>query len=152
MSVSVSRAEEGQHWSVAGAEFRVLADGSTVEGRWGVVQCSIAAGWTGPPQHIHRQHDESFFILTGTVRFTSGREELLAPPGSLVTAPIGVPHSFANADSRAPASFLCTVTPERYLGYFWEVATLRPGPDGQLDPAEVLAIMSRYATEPYRPA
>ena len=151
MSVRVSRAGEGPRWSVAGAEFRVLADGSAVQGRWGVVQCSIAAGWTGPPQHIHRQHDESFFVLTGTVRFTSGREELLAPPGSLVTAPIGAPHSFANADSRTPASFLCTVTPERYLGYFREVATLRPGPDGQLDPAEVLALMSRYATEPYRP-
>jgi len=151
MSVRVSRVGEGPRWSVAGAEFRVLADGSAVEGRWGVVQCSIAAGWTGPPQHIHREHDESFFVLTGTVRFTSGREELLAPPGSLVTAPIGSPHSFANADSRAPASFLCTVTPERYLGYFREVAALRPGPDGQLDPAEVLALMSRYATEPYRP-
>jgi quercetin dioxygenase-like cupin family protein len=151
MSVRVSRAGEGTRWSVAGAEFRVLADGSAVEGRWGVVQCTIAAGWTGPPQHIHREHDESFFVLTGTVRFTSGREELLAPPGTLVTAPIGSPHSFANADTGAPASFLCTVTPERYLGYFREVATLRPGPDGQLDPAEVLALMSRYATEPYRP-
>ena len=50
------------------------------------MECTLAPGWAGPPQHIHREHDESFFILTGTVRFTSGREELLATPGALVTA------------------------------------------------------------------
>ena len=106
----------------------------------------------GRLQHVHREHDESFFILTGTVRFTSGREDMLATPDTLVTAPIGAPHTFANADDQAPASLLCTVTPERYIGYFKEVATLRPGPDGRLDPADILAVMSRYATEPYHPA
>jgi hypothetical protein len=44
------------------------------------------------------------------------------------------------------------MTPERYIGYFKELATLRPEPDGRLDPAEILALMSRYGTEPYRPA
>src|SRR5689334_25138974 len=126
MTVVFNAPGAGETWSAGGADFRVLADGSAVDGRWGLVQCTLAPGWTGPPQHIHREHDESFFVLTGTVRFTSGREELLAPPGTLVTAPIGSPHSFANADTRAPASFVCTVTPERYLGYFREVATLRP--------------------------
>jgi uncharacterized cupin superfamily protein len=62
------------------------------------------------PQHIHREHDESFYVLTGTVRFTSGRDETLATPDALVTAPIGVPHTFANADDQTPASLLCTVT------------------------------------------
>jgi hypothetical protein len=76
--------------------------------------------------------------------------DLLAPEGSLVTAPIGQPHTFGNADPEAPASLLCTVVPERYLGYFRDLQGLRPGPDGVLDPAEVLEIMARYATEPYR--
>ena len=43
------------------------------------------------------------------------------------------------------------VTPERYIGYFKELMTLRPRPSGMLDPNDVLAVMSRYATEPYRP-
>jgi hypothetical protein len=36
----------------------------------------------------------AFFILTGTVKFTSGRDELLATPDTLVTAAIGDPHTF----------------------------------------------------------
>ena len=125
---------------------------AAVDARWGLVECSLAPGWGGPPQHIHREHDESFFILTGTVKFISGRDELLATAGALVTAPIGDPHTFGNADDQAPASLLLTTTPERYIGYLKELATLRPGPDGQLEPADILAIMSRYGTEPYRPA
>ena len=91
----------------------------------------------------------SFFILAGTVKFTSGLDELLATPGALVTAPIGEPHTFANADDQAPATLLCTVTPERYIGYLRELASLHPGPDGRLDPADILALMSRYGTEPF---
>jgi mannose-6-phosphate isomerase-like protein (cupin superfamily) len=150
MTVRLNKTNEGDRWSAAGCDFRVLEDGQSVKARWGIVECTLAPAWGGPPQHVHREHDESFFVLTGTVRFTSGREELIATPGSLVTAPIGDPHTFANADSEAPASLLCTVTPERYLGYLKELTTLRPGSNGLLDPAEILAIMSRYATEPYR--
>ena len=117
-----------------GAPASVLHDGHAVDGRWGMVACTLPPGWGGPPQHIHRAHNEAFFILTGTVKFTSGREDLIATPGSLVTAPIGDPHTFANADAQAPASLVCTITPERYIGYFKELMTLRPGPSGMLDP------------------
>jgi mannose-6-phosphate isomerase-like protein (cupin superfamily) len=149
MTITVSQPGAGDSWTAGGAGFRVLADGSAVDGRWGLVECTIPAGWRGPPQHLHREHDESFFVLTGAVTFTSGRDDVRATAGTLVTAPIGAPHTFANADAQAPASFLCTVTPERYIGYLRELAALRPGPDGRLDPADLLAVMSRYGTEPY---
>src|SRR5262245_16973988 len=152
MTITINPAGTGETWTAGGVEFRILADGLAVDRRWGLVECTIPPGWGGPPQHIHREHDESFFILTGTVRFTSGRDELLATSGALITAPIGDPHAFGNADDQAPASLLCSVTPERYIGYFKELATLQPAPDGQLDPADILALMSRYGTEPYRPA
>jgi hypothetical protein len=151
MTVVINPAGAGESWTAAGCDFRVLADGRAVDGRWGLVDCTLAPGWGGPPQHIHREHDETFFILTGTVKFTSGRDELLATPGALVTAPIGDPHTFANADDQAPASLLCTVTPERYIGYLKDLASLRPGTDGRLNPADILDLMSRYGTEPYRP-
>lgn len=89
-------------------------------------------------------------MLTGTVTFTSGRDEVIATPGTLVIAPIGDPHTFANTSAETPATMLCTVTPERYIGYFRELAALHPGLDGRLDPEAVTALMSRYATEPYR--
>jgi mannose-6-phosphate isomerase-like protein (cupin superfamily) len=128
---------------------RILEDGTNTGHRIGITENVLAPTTSGPPQHIHREHDETFFVVSGTVRFTSGTEHADVTAGSLLTVPIGVPHSFANPDADEPATFLCTVTPDRYISYFRELGALRPGPNG-LDPAVVLDVMSRYATEPYR--
>jgi len=45
---------------------------------------------------------------------------------------------------------LCTVTPDRYVNYFRELGTLAAGSEGAY-PDAILDVMSRYATEPYRP-
>jgi hypothetical protein len=45
---------------------------------------------------------------------------------------------------------LCTVTPDRYIDYFRELGTLATGSEGAY-PKAILDVMSRYATEPYRP-
>lgn len=149
MTIAISK-DEPETFSAAGCTFRVLEDGTSTQGRLGVVGLDLPPGWGGPPQHVHREHDETFFVVQGTVRFTSGTDALLATPGQLVTAPIGDPHTFANADEQAPASLLCSVTPERYLGYFRELAELAAGQTGPLDSARVLEVMARYATDPYR--
>ena len=150
MTVRLTSPTQGEAFASGPVRFRILEDGKEVDGRFGVAECVLAPGWPGPPQHVHRAHDETFYVVSGSVRFTSGSEELLAEAGSLVTAPIGDPHTFCNADSAAPATLLCSVTPERYLGYFRDLADLRPGPDGVLVAAEVLEIMARYSSEPYR--
>jgi mannose-6-phosphate isomerase-like protein (cupin superfamily) len=151
MTMQLTPPAQGETFASGPVRFRILEDGTGVDGRCGVAECLLAPGWPGPPQHIHREHDETFFVVSGSVRFTSGSDELLAEAGALVTAPIGDPHTFGNADADAPATLLCTVTPERYLGYFRDLADLRPGPDGVLVASEVLELMSRYATDPYRP-
>ena len=151
MTIAVTP-DSPESFQAVGCGFTVLEDGSATAGRIGAVLCDLVPGWGGPPQHLHREHDETFFVVSGAVRFTSGADSLIARPGQLVTAPIGSPHTFANADADAPASLVCTVSPERYIGYFRELSQLLPGSDGRLDPQEILAIMARYATDPYRPA
>jgi mannose-6-phosphate isomerase-like protein (cupin superfamily) len=151
MTVTITGSGEGEEFSAGPVGFRILEDGTSVDKRFGVLECHLSPGWPGPPQHVHRAHDETFYVVTGTVLFTSGTDEFLATAGSLVTAPIGDAHTFGNPDGDAPATLLCSVTPERYLGYFRELRDLGPGPDGMLNPSAVLEIMARYATEPYRP-
>jgi mannose-6-phosphate isomerase-like protein (cupin superfamily) len=129
---------------------RVLEDGSHTGHRAGLIEGSLPPGSGGPPQHIHREHDEMFFVVSGTVRFISGDEHLDVPAGGLVTAPIGTPHTFGNPDPSQPATMLCTVTPDRYVNYFRELGALAAG--GEVpSPNLILEVMSRYATEPYRP-
>ncbi len=150
MTISVTPSSP-ETFQAVGCGFTVLDDGTSSDKRVGAVLCDLVPGWGGPPQHVHREHDETFFVVSGSIRFTSGTDSLIARPGQLVTAPIGAPHTFANADPDSPASLVCTVTPERYLNYFRELSELLPGADGRLDPQQVLGIMSRYATDPYLP-
>lgn len=130
---------------------RVLEDGAAVDGRFAVLECQMPAAWPGPPQHIHHEHDEAFLVLTGNVEFVSGTAVTRGGPGTLVTVPAGVPHTFGNGDADHPATLICTVTPGRYVHYFRDLQHLGAGRDGLLDPKDILELMARYATEPYSP-
>ncbi|WP_292808200.1 cupin domain-containing protein, partial [Nostoc sp. JL23] len=50
----------------------------------------------GPPLHLHRREDESFYILEGTFAFQIGDRTVTATAGWFITAPKGVPHSYKN--------------------------------------------------------
>jgi quercetin dioxygenase-like cupin family protein len=150
MTINVVPPATGETISSGASTIRILESGDNTDHRLGLVEVTLEPGFTGPPQHIHREHDETFFILSGTPTFTSGTDVVVAQPGVLVTAPVDTPHTFANTTNQ-PVVMLCTVTPDRYIGYFRELGNLPKSPDGSLDPKAVGAIMARYATEVVRP-
>ena len=47
-----------------------------------------------PPLHLHRNEDEVFYLLRGTMRFEVDGRILTAVAGDTVLAPKGVPHRF----------------------------------------------------------
>jgi mannose-6-phosphate isomerase-like protein (cupin superfamily) len=135
---------------------RVLEDGSNTGHQVGVVELVCPPGSGGPPQHIHRKHSETFYVVSGTMRFTSAGEHVDVSAGGLVTAPIGVPHTFSNPDPDEWATCIGTVAPDLYIGYFRELAALAAQRGGayeisEMDQNAVRELMARYATEPYRP-
>lgn len=149
MTVSIVTRGQGQTLTAGPMTLRVLEGGQLTDHRLGLVEVTIPPGVDGPPQHLHRKHDETFYVLSGTPTFTCGSDVVLAHVGTLVTAPIGTPHTFGNpADT--PAVLLCTVTPDLYLDYFRELDQLPKTPGG-LDHTIVAEIMKRYATETFVP-
>jgi mannose-6-phosphate isomerase-like protein (cupin superfamily) len=146
MTLAIS-GEDPELLDTGGCTYRVLADGSATGGRQAVLEGHLSPGWGGPPQHVHRGFDETFYVVAGAVRFTSGTESVVLGPGRLVTAPLSTPHTFANQSASEPALVLITLAPERYLGYFREVSRLPLGPDGRPDDAAVVEIMARHDTE-----
>ena len=48
----------------------------------------------GPPLHVHREEDEMFYVLDGSVIFTADGVEQRADAGALVLVPSGVTHTF----------------------------------------------------------
>ena len=104
LSVNVVPADGGERLVAGPVVHRVLEDGSSTGGRLGLLEGRYPPGWTGPPPHVHREHEETFYVLGGAVRFISGAAEHVLTPGALFTAPIGVPHGFGNASADEPAS------------------------------------------------
>ena len=49
------------------------------------------------PLHLHRNDDEAWYVLEGTLGFVRGDERLEAPAGSAVLVPRGVAHTYWNA-------------------------------------------------------
>lgn len=92
---------------------RILEDGSRTDNRIGAIASMMPAGVSGPPQHRHLMHDETFLITSGTLRFTLGDTYKDARVGDYVVVPVGAPHTFANV-SDAPAEFFSTFTPAYY--------------------------------------
>jgi len=53
----------------------------------------VAPG-ASPPLHIHRREEEAFWVLEGRVRFRCGERDILAGPGSFLSLPRDIPHTF----------------------------------------------------------
>jgi len=104
----VVRPGEGHH--VGNVEF--LARSADTP-RFNLAVITIQPHRDGPPPHVHRDEDDSFYILEGELTFLVEGDELTAGPGTFVLAPPGVEHTFANrgdavvrmVNVHAPAGF-----------------------------------------------
>ncbi|MFE9686582.1 cupin domain-containing protein [Streptomyces sp. NPDC006285] len=145
-AVSVVGPAEGEMIVLGTTRMRVLEDGSHTEHRLAIAESVLAPHTQGPPQHRHGRHDEGFYIISGTVRFTVGAEDYDATAGTLVMVPPGTPHTFANMSDQ-PAVMLSTFTPDLYVQYFRDLQDVLAG-GRPLTPQANIEAMSRYATEP----
>jgi quercetin dioxygenase-like cupin family protein len=145
-NVAITGPDGGESIQLGPTRVRILEDGTTTAHRLGVGEITIPPHTDGPPQHRHAQHDEGFYVVAGTARFTVGETSYDAPAGSLVMIPPGAPHTFANSTDETTV-LLNTFTPDLYVQYFRDLRDMIA--DGQPLGADTLVqAMSRYATEP----
>ncbi|NSC25428.1 cupin domain-containing protein [Streptomyces albus subsp. chlorinus] len=145
-AVSVVGPDDGETIVLGTTRLRLLEDGSNTGHRLGMAESVLAPHTPGPPQHRHAQHDEGFYVVAGTVRFTVGQSDYDATAGTLVMVPPGAPHTFANVTDE-PAVMLSTFTPDLYVQYFRDLRDMIA--DGRpLTPQAHTRTMRRYATEP----
>ncbi|MET8615360.1 MULTISPECIES: cupin domain-containing protein [Streptomyces] len=145
-AVSVVGPGEGETITLGTIRLRILEDGSTTGHRLGLAETTLAPHCEGPPQHRHAQHDEGFYVVSGTVRFTVGDRTHDAGAGTLVMVPPGAPHTFANPTAE-PAVMVSTFTPDLYMQYFRDLRDMIAA--GQEPTPEADAqVMRRYGTEP----
>jgi quercetin dioxygenase-like cupin family protein len=145
-AVSVVGPDDGETIVLGTTRLRILEDGSNTGHRLGLAESVLAPHTPGPPQHRHAEHDEGFYVISGTVRFTVGETDYDASAGTLVMVPPGAAHTFANL-SDEPAVMLSTFTPDLYVQYFRDLQDMIAG-GRPLTPQASIQTMSRYATSP----
>ena len=70
-----------------------------------VIEYRMAARTPGPPPHLHRRTDETFYVLEGELTFHLSDRSVGAGPGDFVLVPRGVVHTFENAGARRRGSW-----------------------------------------------
>jgi mannose-6-phosphate isomerase-like protein (cupin superfamily) len=95
-----------------------------------------------PPLHMHRSHDEGFYVLSGEIAlFMPGGHEVALEPGDFFLAPRGVPHVYRVSGS-GPASWLVTSGPKHMDSFVAAVCAL----DDQT-PEAVTAVAAEHDVE-----
>ncbi len=89
-----------------------------------------------PSPHIHRDHDELFYIIEGSVKFLLDKEEVEAQAGSLVFVPRGMRHAFKPNQG---AHMLIFVAPAGLEGFFKEMGQGLAGGRAESDVRAALA-------------
>jgi mannose-6-phosphate isomerase-like protein (cupin superfamily) len=146
VDVAITEPDAGDAIQLGPIRIRILEDGRTTDHRLGMGEITVPPHTDGPPQHRHAHHDEGFYVVSGTARFTVGDTSYDAPAGTLVMVPPGAPHTFANPGDN-PAVLLNTFTPDLYVQYFRDLQNMIDA--GQpFTPASTIEVMARYATEP----
>jgi mannose-6-phosphate isomerase-like protein (cupin superfamily) len=120
----------------------LVAGGEQTGGALAVLAGELPARTAGPPLHVHRSHDEAFFVLEGTLTFAVDDEEHDLGQGDFAWAPRGSRHTFANRQDE-PVRFLGFCFPsgiELMLAEFGEA--IEPGSPPDLE--KIAEIGARY--------
>ena len=141
-----------------GTSFWLLADlhtfkvvGADTGGAFTVAELT-ADPEMGPPPHIHRQADETFYILEGTFDFMLAGREFSAGAGAFVYLKGGVVHTH-RAGGGKPAKALVMQAPagvEKFIEEAGKPAAhpnARPSPPDMSELQRIVAIAQRHGID-----
>ncbi len=101
------------------------------------------------PLHRHRDMEEAFVVVTGTMSVVAGSRRLDAGPGEVCLIPRGVPHALANLTD-VPVTFLTLLSPGDQSGWIDDEERLVAAVGGDrsaVDEATLRAVHERYGLE-----
>lgn len=101
----------------------------------------------GSSQHIHADHDETFYVVEGTFEFTLGEEVMVAKPGTFLRVERGQPHAFRNLGTN-PGRIVGTFG-SYFADYFRELAQIIEQTGAGPAPEDWVKLYGRYGTTFY---
>jgi mannose-6-phosphate isomerase-like protein (cupin superfamily) len=133
---------EGRRADFVNLGNRFMIDAAQTDGRFALIEHTIAPRTLAAPLHLHEREDEYSFVLSGRMGAQIGDEVVEAGPGDLVIKPRGVWHAFWSA-SDEDTHVLELISPGDFASYFDELAPLLTAEEP--DFAKLGEVQARYA-------
>ncbi len=124
---------------VLGDTYTLLATSEQTNDAYVTVHAVVPPGH-GPPPHVHRHQEESFYVLSGEMTFWLDGQARRAGAGEFVRIPPGRPHCFKN-ESDSDVTMLFTVVPAARIDEFFRAIS------GPPDIPRVLELAPQYDME-----
>jgi mannose-6-phosphate isomerase-like protein (cupin superfamily) len=90
--------------------YRFLVTGEETGGAYFAMEALVPPGG-GPPPHIHRNEDETFYVVEGSCDIRLGDKIVSAAAGDFVNVPRGEVHNFHNSGD-SPMRMILTSRPQ----------------------------------------
>ncbi|HJZ37665.1 MAG TPA: quercetin 2,3-dioxygenase [Solirubrobacterales bacterium] len=136
---------EGEALWFLGVLATIKASAETTGGAVAVIE-HLAPRGTGSPLHVHSCEDEWFYVIEGELTIWVDGETIVAPAGSFVFGPKGIPHTFIVSSEEA--RFLLVTEPagfERFMRAAGEPAARLEIPPPATEPPDVAALSAAAA-------
>jgi len=135
-------ADEGHRADLVSLGNRYMIESAQTDGRFALIEHTIAPRALAAPMHMHGREDEYSFVLSGRMGAQVGDEVVEAGPGELVFKPRGIWHAFWSA-SDEETRVLELISPGEFASYFQELAPVLAAESP--DFAKIGEIQARYA-------
>ena len=122
-----------------GERLRIRVSSAQTMGAYSVIEI-VADPHNGVPLHVHKNEEEHFIVLDGTLDIAVGNRRWNAAAGSCVTVKRGEPHAWCNPSDNTPLHMLAVFSPGRIEGLFRAAA-------GVDDVDKIAAIAGHYGTQ-----
>jgi quercetin dioxygenase-like cupin family protein len=109
-SVSQTQPSRGRELRVGPARLEIKVDPKATQSRVFAYESTLPPGAGMPYLHLHREMEEIFYVLEGTIEYTRGEDTILGTTGAVVQVPAGIAHRFRNQGD-IHARHLALITP-----------------------------------------
>lgn len=138
------QSDQGHDLHAFGEVMSVKLGGAETGGKLAVLTATTPPG-VGPPPHVHRDDDELFLVIEGSITYLVNGEWTPVRPGGAVYLPRGLLHTYRN-DGDAPSRHWVITTPSGFEEFFAEAAE-EFGSAGPPDMGRIIEISQNYGIE-----
>ena len=123
--------------------WRFFFTGDTTNGRFDMIEGEINY-LQGPPLHTHKDQDDTFVVLEGTLTLQVGDEIFDLEPGDSATAKPGTPHTYTNLKKDQKVRIINLMTPGHFDKALEEFAQLTTE---EIQSEKVAEVAAKYDVE-----